>query len=105
LFVFDLESMLRSDSRKSPFSTASTQSSPRADCHSRIGIYGPLPDLSKFHQVLCDEHLAGKVLLNFLNMADVIIVEMRQYHRLDIGARRQFSNFVGQQVLLDVVSK
>jgi hypothetical protein len=29
---------------------------------------------SKFHHVLRYEHLAGKVLLNFLNMADVIIV-------------------------------
>src|SRR4051812_14665730 len=52
-------------------------------------------DLSKFHQVLCDEHLAGKVLLNFLDMADVIIIQMCQHHRLDIRARRQFSNFVG----------
>ena len=60
---------------------------------------------SKFHQVLRNEHLAGKVPLNFLNMTDVVIIEMRQYHRLDIGARRQFSDFVGQQVLLDVVAK
>ena len=56
----------------------------------------------KFHQVLGDEHLAGKVLLNFINMANVIIVQMCQYHRLDVGARRQFSDFIGQQVLLDV---
>jgi hypothetical protein len=74
-------------------------------------VHGWLSDLcpdvalSKFHQVLRDEHSAGKVLLNFLNTADVIIIEMCQYHRLDVGARRQFSDFVGQQMLLDVVAK
>jgi hypothetical protein len=53
-------------------------------------------DPLKFHHVLRDQHLAGKILLNFLNVADVIIIEMCQYHRFDVGARRQFSYFVGQ---------
>ena len=59
------------------------------------GVMERWPDLLKLHQVLRDENLAGKMLLNFLNMADVIIIEMCQYHRLDVGARRQFSDLVG----------
>ena len=67
--------------------------SPEGD--SRIGSYGiSQTDASKFHEVFCDQHLAGKVLLNLFSKGNVIIIKVGQHDGLDIGARGPCSDFV-----------
>src|SRR6266581_729235 len=74
------------------------------------GISAVVADLSKFHQVLRDEHLAGKVLLHFLSKAHVIIIRIssrrnvRQNHRLDTCARGHLPEFIWKEVFLSLMA-